>query len=412
MPIRWLGLAFAVGCGSPTSNARVSEEQANVEQREDATAESVSTSCRTDNDCTLGTYFNEEAGCCPPIAGASCVASVMTRSEAEANREAWLEHCEGVSCPPSASCAIGIWDPVPKCSDGVCVDVGKPREQRATEAVQPKDPPVADVPSTPLDSSTGDKQLIPCTGNHGNVLKCGSDRIDGIRVSPAGDGTFHRVAWRQHFGSDKRWRETALYDTGMIHFIFDPGQQNASKWKTLSEWIFPRTQRIQVLRHPGTLKFEVVDSSGVRWALSGNKIGPYLHTFVITVVDGVPQQLPAPSATDRGIVGVDFSSWKPFWLEHKVLSYSPYADQKEPRYTNKKSIFHDQRGRVCQVVNERLFGDRKTRHTGHGRFLFHTDAELLRFLSVQCPKLDLKPLRDAKPPTAVPPRRFNKGLTR
>lgn len=130
-----LGLVFGVGCGGASANEQSLEQQAGLEhdqvdpgQQESAHHE-AETTCRADSDCALGIYFNAAAGCCPAIAGASCVPSVMTRSEAKANRIAWLEHCEGVSCPPSASCAMGIWEPVPKCVEGVCVDVGKPEQQ-------------------------------------------------------------------------------------------------------------------------------------------------------------------------------------------------------------------------------------------------------------------------------------------
>lgn len=73
------------------------------------------------------------------------------------------------------------------------------RRRQAGAAIDRK---CASPQTTPADVevSTDDKQPMPCTGNHGNVLTCGSDRIDGIRVSP---GSHRRQENGDYFsGSD------------------------------------------------------------------------------------------------------------------------------------------------------------------------------------------------------------------
>lgn len=246
---------------------------------------------------------------------------------------------------------------------------------------------------------------VPCTGSHGNVLVCSGEAIHGLTVSSADDGTYTRVSWREHFG-EGRWRDTALNASGLLHFIYEGGEANASKWLSLSQWIFPRTQRLTIARHPGELRFDVTDASGQVWKLVGTQVARYDHSFSVASIAGRPQRARPPARTHDGVKGVDLGASRPFWLEHRVISFSPHADLRAAAYLETKSTFHDRHGRKCAVPNGELFGSRR----GESGFLFDTDAALAAFLSTRCPRLDVEPLRAAAPPPEPRRERYNRCL--
>lgn len=254
--------------------------------------------------------------------------------------------------------------------------------------------------SAPVPGGAG---LVPCTEHRGNVLVCAGEQVEGLTVTAAGDGTFHRVAWRRRYGSDKRWRYIALYDTGLISFIVDPGTGDQRRWWTLSRWGFPRTQRITVARVPGTLRFEVTDFGGTVWSLVGTAVTAHHVSFAVESIAGQEQSAVAPARSARGIVGIDLGHAHPLLLEHRVASFSPYADLDAPAHLRMKSHFRDGNGTTCAVPNRALFGGRRDGSPRPTQFRFATDAELAEFLSPRCPSLDLAPLRDARPPAPVHP---------
>ena len=239
---------------------------------------------------------------------------------------------------------------------------------------------------------------LPCTEHHGNVLVCAGVAIEGLTVTVAGDGSFHRVAWRRQFGSEKRWRNIALYDTGLISFIVNPGVGNARGWWTLSRWAFPRTRPLTVTRLPGALRFEVTDATGAVWTLAGAAAARGHMSFTVESIAGRRQAALDLARSDRGIVGLDLQGIHPLLLEQSVPSYSPYANVKTPAYLGRRSRFRDRKGATCAVRNRELFGDRNDGAQRPSRFLFDTDAELLGFLQSRCPALDLAPLRDPRSP--------------
>jgi hypothetical protein len=106
----------------PTSDDARPTEGSPPQHRDSAAA-----ACTVDVDCVASPYLDlaQAGGCCPAIAGPSCVAPVVTVAEAERRRTAWEAQCSAVRCAPSASCATGTWTPVPACRNGVCVDAAR-----------------------------------------------------------------------------------------------------------------------------------------------------------------------------------------------------------------------------------------------------------------------------------------------
>jgi hypothetical protein len=264
----------------------------------------------------------------------------------------------------------------------------------AALAVLPR-PAAADVP-------------VRCTGNHGNVLVCGGEQIPGITVSTADDGAYSSVSWREHFG-EGRWRDIALNQSGLVHFIYEGGEANASKWLSLSQWIFPRTQRLTIARYAGGLRFDVTDASGQVWTLVGTRLSWHEPSFAVESIGGHTQPTVPPAKTHAGVMGVDLGAARPLWLEHRVTSFSPHADFRAAPYLKTRSTFHDRRGGKCAVPNREIFGPRAGR-SGELGLPFDTDAQLAAFLAERCPALDVEPLRSAVPPPEPRRDRFNRCL--